>query len=115
MLSPPSSGVKLPEEVVEEQLKCFQEGDIMEAFQSYMSDEAKVIFDNSWKVFTSEFDEEPFYPIVEHAKATVLMTILGRETYEEEVYTAVSLILFVSSSALLRNWLFLLDVKFRRI
>ena len=84
---PPPSGMMLPEEVVEAQLKCFQDGDIMEAFQSYMSDDAKVIFENSWKVFTAEFDEESFYPIVEHAKASVLMTILGRETYEEEEYT----------------------------
>jgi hypothetical protein len=83
----PPSSLMLPEDVVEAQLKCFQEGDILEAFQTYMSKEAKIIMNNSWQVFTQEFDEEPFQPILEHTKSTVLMTIMGKETYESEEYT----------------------------
>ena len=73
---------RLPEDVVQDQLKLLKDCDIRKAYENFMSAEAKIFTLNSWRSLEAEFMSDPFQGIVGHAKATVLMTVMDKTNFD---------------------------------
>ena len=94
----------LPEDVVAQQLKCLQYGEVQKAYQDFMSNDVKIATENSWRLFAEELEHEQFAPILGHLHATVLTTAISPEVVgNDDYWTAVCLVRMVRGEKATRN------------